>query len=188
VPGPDDLLDLPDGEAWEAWLEVHHDTAPEVWLRIAKKGSGLGSLTIGDALDGALCFGWIDGQRKGLDEVSFRQRYSPRRPRSSWSRVNVEKVERLMREGRMRPAGLAQVEAARADGRWDAAYESQRTATTPDDLAAALAQDDLARAAYDALGRSERYLLTLPILKATTAAARARQVARAVERLRISAR
>ena len=181
--GPDDVLDLPDVAAWEAWLEAHHASATEVWLRIAKKGSGLPSISIADALDGALCFGWIDGQRKGLDDVSFLQRYCPRRPRSTWSQVNVEKVARLTAEGRMRPAGLAEVEAAQADGRWDAAYASQRTAEVPDELEAALAADPAARAAYDALGRSERYAVMLPVLKATTDAARAREVARAVARL-----
>ena len=180
---PHDVLDLPDGAAWEAWLEEHHATAPEVWLRIAKKGSGLASLSIGEALDGALCFGWIDGQRRGLDDVSFLQRYCPRRARSSWSQVNVEKVARLTAEGRMRPAGQAEVDAARADGRWDAAYERQSTAAVPDDLAAALAADPPAEAAFAALGRSERYLVMLPILKATTPSARARMVARAVTRL-----
>ena len=170
---PDVVLDLPDGPAWEAWLEEHHATAPEAWLRIAKKGSGLASLSIGEALDGALCFGWIDGQRRGLDDVSFLQRYCPRRARSTWSQVNVEKVARLTAEGRMRPAGQAEVDAARADGRWDAAYERQSTATVPDDLAAALAADPVAAAAFEALGRSERYAVMLPVLKATSPSARA---------------
>jgi uncharacterized protein YdeI (YjbR/CyaY-like superfamily) len=180
----DDVLDLPDGAAWEAWLEEHHATAPEVWLRIAKKGSGLASLSIGEALDGALCFGWIDGQRRGLDDVSFLQRYCRRRARSTWSQVNVEKVARLTAEGRMRPAGQAEVDAARADGRWDAAYERQSTATVPDDLAAALAADPVAGAAFETLGRSERYGVMLPVLKATSAPVRARQVERALEHLR----
>jgi uncharacterized protein YdeI (YjbR/CyaY-like superfamily) len=180
---PQDVLDLPDGPAWEAWLENYHDQAAEAWLRIAKKGSGQTSITICDALDGALCFGWIDGQRRGLDDVSFLQRYCPRRARSSWSQVNVDKVERLIAAGRMRPSGIAQVEAARADGRWAAAYEPQRTAETPADFAAALAQDDEARTAYDALGRSERYAVMLPVLKATTPEARAREVVRAVAAL-----
>jgi uncharacterized protein YdeI (YjbR/CyaY-like superfamily) len=183
MPGSPDVLDLPDAAAWEAWLEAHHDTAAEAWLRIAKKGADLRSLSIGEALDGALCFGWIDGQRKGLDQVSFLQRYCPRRARSTWSQVNVEKVARLTAAGRMRPPGLAQVAAARADGRWDAAYERQSTAEVPPDLAAALAGDAAARAAYDALGRTERYLLALPILKAVEPDARARQVARAIARL-----
>jgi uncharacterized protein YdeI (YjbR/CyaY-like superfamily) len=184
VGAPDDVLDLPDGPAWEAWLEEHHATAPEAWLRIAKKGSGLASVSIGEALDGALCFGWIDGQRRGLDAVSFLQRYCPRRARSSWSQVNVEKVARLTAAGRMRPAGQAEVDAARADGRWDAAYERQSTATVPDDLADALAADPVAAAAFEALGRSERYAVMLPVLKATSPSARAHQVARAVVQLR----
>ena len=179
----DDALDLPDGGAWEAWLETHHDTAPEVWLRIAKKGSGLSTISIGEALDGALCFGWIDGQRKGRDEVSFLQRYCPRRARSSWSQVNVEKVAALTAAGRMRPSGLAEVEKARADGRWDAAYERQSTAAVPDDLTDALAADPVAAAAFGTLSRSERYVVILPILKATTPSARAKHVARAVQEL-----
>src|SRR5918993_1321497 len=110
------VLDPPHVAAWEAWLEAHPDTAPEAWLRIAKRGSGLATIAIGEALDGALCFGWIDGQRRGLDDVSFLQRYCPRRARSTWSQVNVEKVARLTAEGRMRPAGQAEVDAPRADG------------------------------------------------------------------------
>ena len=184
---PDEVLDLPDGAAWEAWLEANHATAGEAWLRIAKKGSALPSLlprlSIGEALDGALCFGWIDGQRKGLDDVSFLQRYCPRRARSTWSQVNVEKVARLTEDGRMRPSGLAEVDAARADGRWDAAYERQSTAQVPDDLAAALSDAGRAGATFEALSRSERYAVMLPVLKATTPAARARQVARAVHQL-----
>ena len=140
----DDVLDLPDGPPGRPGSRSTTRRATEVWLRIAKKGSGLASLSIGEALDGALCFGWIDGQRRGLDDVSFLQRYCPRRARSSWSQVNVEKVARLTAEGRMRPAGRAEVDAARADGRWDAAYERQSTATVPDDLAAALAADPAA--------------------------------------------
>jgi uncharacterized protein YdeI (YjbR/CyaY-like superfamily) len=188
VAAPDAVLDLPDGQAWEAWLEEHHATAPEVWLRIAKKGSGLASVSIGEALDGALCFGWIDGQRRGLDAVSFLQRYCPRRARSSWSQVNVEKVARLTAEGRMRPAGQAEVDAARADGRWDAAYERQSTATVPDDLATALAADPVAAAAFEALGRSERYAVMLPVLKATSPSARAARVERTVLQLRLMTR
>jgi len=140
-------------------------------------------LTIEDALDVALCYGWIDGQRRAHDEVSFLQRYSRRRPRSSWSKVNVAKVEALTAAGRMRPPGLAEVAAARADGRWEAAYESQRTAGVPPDLAAALAGDARASAAFDRLGRSDRYAVILPLLKARTPTARARLLAQAVARL-----
>ena len=140
-------------------------------------------LTITDALDVALCFGWIDGQRKRYDDVSFLQRYCPRRPRSSWSQVNVAKVEALTAAGRMQPAGLAEVAAAQADGRWEAAYESQRTAAVPPDLAAALAADARANAAFERLGKSERYAVILPLLKARTPEARARRVTQAVTRL-----
>lgn len=178
-----DALELRDGPAWEDWLAKHHDSAPEAWLRIAKKGSGLELISIWDALDGALCFGWIDGQRKGLDDVSYLQRYCPRRARSTWSQVNVDKVAALSAAGRMRPAGIAQVEAARADGRWAAAYERQSTATAPDDLVAALVAEPAALAAFDALGKSDQYAAMLPVLRATTPEARATAIRRQVERL-----
>lgn len=178
-----DVLDFPDAAGWEAWLEAQHGDQAEAWLRIAKRHSGIATITIAEALDVALCFGWIDGQRKSLDEVSFLQRYSRRRPRSSWSKVNVAKVEALVAAGRMRPAGLAEVAAAEADGRWDAAYESQRTAEVPPDLAAALAGDAGANTAFEQLGRSERYAVILPLLKARTPESRARLLARAVAKL-----
>jgi uncharacterized protein YdeI (YjbR/CyaY-like superfamily) len=178
-----DLLDFPDAAAWESWLAAHHADASEAWLRIAKRGSGVETLLIGDALDVALCWGWIDGQRRGHDDGSFAQRYCPRRPRSSWSQVNVAKVEALTAAGRMRPPGLAQVAAAQADGRWAAAYASQRTAEVPPDLAAALAASPRAAAAFADLGRSERYQVILALLKTRTDEGRARAVTRAVERL-----
>jgi uncharacterized protein YdeI (YjbR/CyaY-like superfamily) len=176
-----DVLDFSDGAAWESWLAAQHELRSEAWLRIGKRRSGVELIAIGEALDVALCFGWIDGQRRSHDDVSFLQRYSRRRPTSSWSQVNVAKAEALMAAGRMRPAGLAEVAAAKADGRWDAAYEPQRTATVPPDLEAALAGD--AAAAFERLGRSERYAVILPLLKARTPEARAKLVARAVARL-----
>ena len=103
---------------WEAWLEANHDSAG-VWIKLAKKGSGIPGVTLAEALDLALCFGWIDGRREALDDEYFLQRYTPRRSRSNWSRINVENAERLTREGRMRPSGLAEVERAKADGRWE---------------------------------------------------------------------
>jgi uncharacterized protein YdeI (YjbR/CyaY-like superfamily) len=105
---------------WEAWMEANHDTSDGVWLKLAKKGSGIPSVTLAEALEVCLCFGWIDGLRKALDDSYYLQRYTPRRPRSNWSRINVSKVEELTAAGRMRPAGLAEVERAKADGRWDA--------------------------------------------------------------------
>lgn len=177
------VLDFPDAAGWESWLAEQHEVQAEAWLRIAKRHSGIATISIGEALEVALCFGWIDGHRKGYDEVSFLQRYSRRRATSSWSKVNVAKAEALMAAGRMRPAGLAEVAAARSDGRWAAAYESQRTAEVPSDLAAALAANPPAGAAFDRLGRSDRYALILPLLKARTAQTRARLLARAVARL-----
>lgn len=178
-----ELLDFADAAAWESWLFAHHADASEAWLRIAKRGSGLATVAIGDALDVALCWGWIDGQRKGLDATSFRQRYCPRRPRSSWSQVNVAKVEALTAAGRMRPSGLAEVARAQADGRWAAAYASQRDAEVPDDLTGALAGSPRAAAAFAGLGRSERYQVILALLKTRTALGRARALGRAITRL-----
>jgi uncharacterized protein YdeI (YjbR/CyaY-like superfamily) len=184
TPDPADVLDLADVAAWEAWLEVHHETAPEAWLRIARKGSGVPGLSISEALDGALCFGWIDGQRRSLDEVSFLQRYCPRRPRSTWSQVNVDKVAALEAAGRMRAAGRRQVEAAQADGRWAGAYERQRTANVPADLLAALNADRDAALVFSGLNRTDRYAVMLPVLQATTPETRAAAVRRQIERLR----
>lgn len=181
-----DVLDFPDVDAWSAWLEQHQADHAEAWLRIAKKNSGLESISISDALDVALCHGWIDGQRKGNDEVSFLQRYSRRRPKSSWSQVNVAKVEALVAAGRMRPGGIAEVEAAKADGRWDAAYERQSTAEAPSDLVAALDENPAAKATFESLGRTERYAIILQLLKARTPDGRAKILAREVSRLTIS--
>lgn len=183
VPDPSAILELPDVAAWDAWLSANHATAAQVWLRIGRKGANVTLIAIGDALDGALCWGWIDGQRRGLDDVSFLQRYCPRRPRSSWSQVNVGKVEALLAAGRMQPPGLAQVAAARADGRWAAAYERQATAEPPADLLAALAADPVAGAAFEALGRTDRYLIIMNLAKARTAAGRDRVLAAAIDRL-----
>jgi len=176
-------LDLPDAAQWESWLAAEHRTRGEVWLRIAKRRSGVTSVTPAEALDVALCYGWIDGQRKSYDEVSFLQRYSPRRPGSPWSKINVGKVEGLIAAERMQPAGLAEVTAAKADGRWEAAYESQRTATIPPDLAVALADDADANATFERLGKSEQYAVILPLLKARTPETRAKLLARAVAKL-----
>jgi uncharacterized protein YdeI (YjbR/CyaY-like superfamily) len=180
---PGVVLDFPDAERWESWLAAQHGEQSEAWLRIAKRHSAIASVTTAEALDVALCYGWIDGQRRSSDDVSYLQRYSRRRPRSTWSKVNLAKVEALIAAGRMRPPGLAEVEAARADGRWEAAYESQRNAQVPADLAAALASDSRAKAAFDRLGRSDRYAVILPLLKARTAQTRTKVLARAVERL-----
>ena len=153
-----DTIFFRDAAAFEHWLTDHVDHAPGVWLKIAKRASGIPSLTSDEAVDVGLCFGWISGQRRSLDEVYYLQKYVPRRPRSRWSQVNVRKVEELTDAGRMRPSGIAEVDAAKADGRWDAAYASQRAATVPPDLAQALAARPQASQAFDDLSRTERYV------------------------------
>ncbi|CRK58687.1 putative periplasmic membrane protein [Alloactinosynnema sp. L-07] len=169
---------------WESWLEANHDSQASVWIKIAKKNSGIASITANEGIDGALCFGWIDGQRRSLDETHFLQRYSRRRPKGTWSQVNVAKVAALTAEGRMRPGGLAEVEAAKADGRWAAAYASQKAATVPDDLAEALTRDKSAAQAFEALDKTSRYAILLDLMKARTPATRATRLEKAIDALR----
>ncbi|MFJ2260578.1 YdeI family protein [Streptomyces sp. NPDC087844] len=164
----------------DAWVSAHEELRDGVWLKIAKKGSGLPSVTVAEALDVALCHGWIDGQRRRLDASYYLQKYTPRRRGSLWSMVNVRKVEALTAAGRMRPRGLAEVAAAEADGRWEAAYESQRNATVPDDLAAALDRSPRAKVSFDGLGKTDRYLVVLDLLKARTPEVRAARLRKAV--------
>jgi uncharacterized protein YdeI (YjbR/CyaY-like superfamily) len=161
-----EIIEFVDGAQWESWLADNHHRQDGVWVKIAKKGARQPMLTIREALDGALCFGWIDSQRKGLDDEYYLQRYSPRRVGAAWSQVNVDKVEVLMAAGRMRAPGLAAVAAAQADGRWAAAYAPQRSATIPEDLADALAGDGRARAAFERLDRTGQYALYLRLMKA----------------------
>jgi uncharacterized protein YdeI (YjbR/CyaY-like superfamily) len=143
----------------EAWLEENHAPSEGFWLKIAKKDSGERSVTYGEALELALCFGWIDSQKRGHDEEFFLQRFTPRRPRGRWSRINRDKAEALLAAGSMRPAGLAEVEAAKADGRWDAAYEGQRTAKVPPDLQRELDANDAAREFFARLDGANRYAI-----------------------------
>ena len=165
----DGALAFADAAAFEQWLDENHDTVSEVWVAIAKKASGIPSITSDEANDVVLCFGWMGGLRKGLDDQHFLQRYSPRAARSTWSQVNVARVAQLAQAGRMRPSGRAEVDRARADGRWDAAYASQASYELP---------DDVDEAWLDGLGRTERYLAVLPVLKARTAADRERAITR----------
>jgi uncharacterized protein YdeI (YjbR/CyaY-like superfamily) len=169
-----------DAAAFEAWLAEHLGWTPGVWLKLAKKGSGVPSLTDDEAVDLGLCYGWISGQRKAYDDVYYLQHYVPRRPRSRWSQVNVRRVEALIAAGRMRPSGLAEVEAAKADGRWDAAYASQRDATVPPDLAVALAADSAARQVFESLNRADQYAVILEIITARTTQARSAHILKAV--------
>ena len=172
-----------DREAWAAWLDERHATAAGVWLRLAKKGASIRSLSYAEALDEALCYGWIDSQKKGHDAESWIQKFTPRGPKSVWSKVNREKVQALADAGRMRPAGLRAVEAAKADGRWAAAYDSQRTATVPEDLAAALDGRPEAKRFFAALDGANRYAVLWRVQTARTPAARAKRIATLVEML-----
>jgi uncharacterized protein YdeI (YjbR/CyaY-like superfamily) len=176
-------LAFPDASAFETWLDENAARSDGVWLKLAKASTGIPSLTSDEAVDVGLCFGWISGQRKSLDEVYYLQRYVPRRPRSRWSQVNVGKVEALTAAGRMRPAGRAEVEAAKADGRWDAAYASQKDATVPPDLTAALADSERAARAFAALGRTAQCAVILELVTARTAKTRAARLGRAIAAL-----
>ncbi len=174
------VLPFRDVAAFERWLEKHVCDEAGVWLKLAKKESGIPSLTSDEAVDVGLCFGWISGQRKPLDEKYYLQKYVPRRKRSRWSQVNVDKVAQLTKAGRMRPSGIAEVDAAKADGRWHAAYESQRNSRVPPELANALRKNSKAKKKFESLGKTERYAV---ILKIVTARDRELQVKRAIDSL-----
>jgi uncharacterized protein YdeI (YjbR/CyaY-like superfamily) len=162
---------------FESWLEENHASSAGLWLKIAKKGSGERSVTHPEALELALAFGWIDSQRRGLDERYFLQRFTPRRPRGRWSRINREKAEALIEEGRMRPAGIAEVEAAKADGRWDRAYAGPASITVPDDLAAALAEHPGATEFFEQLNGTNRYAVLWRVHTAASPQTRAKRIA-----------
>ena len=185
-PGDDgaEIRPFRDAGEFDAWLAQHHAEPAGVWLELAKASSGIVSMTSDEAVDVGLCWGWISGQRRGLDDEWYLQKYVPRRPRSRWSQVNVRKVAELSAAGRMREPGIAEVEAAKADGRWDAAYVSQKEFRVPDDLRAALDADAKAAAAYDAMGRTEQYAVVLDLVTARDDRTRAARLARALERMR----
>jgi uncharacterized protein YdeI (YjbR/CyaY-like superfamily) len=169
-------------DEFEAWLEEHHATSDGVWVRMAKKHTGVESLDWAGAVEAVLCFGWIDGQSRRVDDDWFVQRFTPRRQRSVWSKVNRGKVEKLIAEGRMRPAGLAEVERAKADGRWEAAYDSSATATVPDDLADALEAAGLTEA-FTALSGRNRYAILHRVQTAKKPETRARRIEKFVAML-----
>ncbi|MDP9318036.1 MAG: YdeI/OmpD-associated family protein [Actinomycetota bacterium] len=169
--------------AWEAWLEANHADAPGVWLQIAKQASGIPTVTYSEALDAALCLGWIDGQKASYDEASFLQRFTPRRARGKWSKINVDRVARLIEAGRMRPAGLAHVDAAKADGRWEAAYGGSATITVPEDLQTALDANPAARDFFATISRTNRYSVLYRVHDAMRPETRANRIAALVEML-----
>ena len=173
---------------WSAWLAAHHDDSPGVWLRIAKKGNASPSVTYAEAVEAALCWGWIDGQKAKAPpaeaEAWWLQRFTPRTTRSPWSKINRDKATALIGRGAMQPPGLREVERAKADGRWDAAYDPPSAATVPDDLAAALEADPAAQAAFEALDRTNRYAILYRLQSAKRPETRARKVEQFVEMLR----
>jgi uncharacterized protein YdeI (YjbR/CyaY-like superfamily) len=183
VPTDLPVLAFADQAALEQWLDAEHATAPGLYVRLAKKGSGVPSVTYAELVESVLCFGWIDGRSQRLDETSYLQRITPRRARSVWSQKNVAAVEALTAAGRMRPAGLAAVAAARADGRWERAYAGPATITVPDDLATALAADPAAQQAFAALDGRNRYAVLHRVATAATPQTRARRIAALVAML-----
>ena len=183
VPTDLPVLAFADQAALEEWLDAEHATAPGLYVRLAKKGSGVPSVTYAELVESVLCFGWIDGRSQRLDETSYLQRITPRRARSVWSQKNVAAVEALTAAGRMRPAGLAAVAAARADGRWERAYAGPATITVPDDLAAALAADPAAQQAFAGLDGRNRYAVLHRVATAATPQTRARRIAAVVTML-----
>ena len=182
---PTDLpvLGFADQPALEEWLEAEHSSAPGLYVKLAKKGAGVPSVTYAELVESALCFGWIDGRSNRLDDRFYLQRITPRRARSVWSQKNVEAAEALIRAGRMRPAGLAAVEAARADGRWERAYAGAATITVPDDLAAALADEPAAQEAFATLDGTNRYAVLWRVHTAASPATRAGRIAALVQTL-----
>ena len=186
IPDPGKIKSFRTEAAFAAWMKANHARATELWLKIHKKGSGQPSVTTAQALDVALCWGWIDGIRKSFDDRSFLQRYTPRRPRSIWSQINRDHVARLTASGRMTPHGQRQVDAAKADGRWDAAYapiRSANAATVPDDLRAAIEANPRARKTFRTLGRLNLFALAFRTNNMKTPAGRAKKISALVAML-----
>lgn len=171
------ILPFATAEAWETWLEEHHQTTRGVRVKIAKKGTGIDSVRYPEVLDVAIAFGWIDAVRHAHDETYFLQRFTPRGPRSRWSKINVAKATALIEAGTMRPAGLAEVERAKADGRWAAAYAGSATIEVPDDLRAALDAEPAAAAAFETLSSQNRYAILYRTHDAKRPETRARRIA-----------
>jgi uncharacterized protein YdeI (YjbR/CyaY-like superfamily) len=177
------ILEFADQQAWEEWLESNHGRESGVWLKFAKKASPFGTLDHSEALEGALCYGWIDGQAAGYDEHFHLVRFTPRRRKSKWSLINTQKVTQLIASGKMRASGMAQVEAAKADGRWDAAYPPQSTARVPDDFQRELDKHPQAKKFFDTLTGSTRYAFLYRLHHTELPDARAKRIASYIELL-----
>ncbi len=177
------ILPFETPSAWEAWLREQHAAARGVWLKLAKKEAGIPSISYAEALDVALCYGWIDGQKAAFDAQFWLQKFTPRGSKSIWSKINCDKATALIAAGAMQPAGLRQVELARADGRWDAAYASQRTITVPDDLQRELDQHPQAQAFFSTLNSANRYAILFRIQTAKKPETRAARIRTFIEML-----
>lgn len=171
-----EVLFFENADTWEKWLAEHHDRQEGVLLKFAKKGSGIPSLNYAGALDVALCYGWIDGQSKSIDATYYWQKFTPRRPKSLWSKRNIEKVETLIEEGKMKTPGFAAIEAAKADGRWDAAYASPKNAEVPAELQAALDKNAKAKTFFETQNKTNRYAVIWRIATARTEKTRAARI------------
>jgi uncharacterized protein YdeI (YjbR/CyaY-like superfamily) len=168
---------------WQTWLAKEHARSSGVWLKIAKKNTGIKTVTYAEALEVALCYGWIDGQKGSFDGEYFLQKFTPRRPKSMWSKINVGKAERLIKSRKMKPAGLKAVEAAKKDGRWDKAYDSQTYMTVPKDFQVALNKNKKAKALFETLNKVNRYAILFRIHNAKKAETRERRIKQFVEML-----
>ena len=177
------IISFVSSDAWEKWLDKHHATSGGLWLKIAKKASGIETVSYAEAIDVALCYGWIDSQKDKFDDDYWLQRFTPRKPRSKWSKVNREKATNLIEKGQMKPAGLREVEQAKADGRWDAAYDAQSTARVPDDLRRELEKNEVAREFFATLDSGNRYAILYQIQDAKRPETRARRIAEYVDML-----
>lgn len=178
-----EIVSFESAEAFETWLSDQHATSPGIWLKLRRKRAGIVALDYAQALDVALCYGWIDGQKGKFDDQHWLQRFTPRKPNSKWSKINRDKAVALTEQGRMRPAGLAEVERAKTDGRWQAAYDGARTSSVPDDLVAALAANPAAAEFFETLDRQNRFAILYRIQDVKKPETRARRVEKYVAML-----
>jgi uncharacterized protein YdeI (YjbR/CyaY-like superfamily) len=177
------ILPFATWQDWDNWLAEHHTDTGGIWLKIAKKESGFASVSYAEALDSALCYGWIDGQKASFDDQYWLQKFTPRRPKSMWSKINCDKVAVLIEAGRMQPAGLRQIELAKADGRWDAAYSSQSKITIPDDFQQALDNNPPAKEFFNTLNSANRYAVLYRIQTAKKPETRAARIQKLIDML-----
>jgi uncharacterized protein YdeI (YjbR/CyaY-like superfamily) len=177
------IISFASRDAWEMWLARNHVTSTGLWLKVAKKGSGIDTVTYDQAVEIALCYGWIDGQVRSFDEDYYLQRFTPRRPRSKWSKINRQRATALIERGEMKPAGMREVERAKADGRWDAAYDAPSTATVPDDLRRELEKNEAAREFFATLDSRNRYAILYQIQDAKKPETRVRRIEKYVAML-----